>query len=166
MSLTQKKRKIIWYAVSVIFVISVYMCVHAHSRFFLFPYAKLTSAIWNIPFAYIAPQGYVSYDGALTISESCSGIKMFIALFLIAAVGFAPAELSFKNAVRAFISAAGKIAALTFALTFIRISMSLKLNYFTNAALAHNILSLIIFFGAACALYFYLNRKRRTIYEE
>lgn len=166
MSLSDRSRKIIWYSASVIFVISVYLCVHMNARLFLALYAKSAGFIWNISFDYLPDYGYISSGGAFAITESCSGVKMFCALFLIAAIGFPPQNLELINSAKAIAAYALKIAALTFILNFIRISLSLKLNYLSNAALAHNILSLLIFFGAAFLLYFYLNRKRSVIYEE
>lgn len=158
--------KIIWYSASVIFVIAVCLCVQANARLFLLPYAKITGFIWNIPFTYNTNIGYVSADGALAITPDCSGAKMFSALFLISAIGFPPKDFKFKSAFLFFISSAVKLAAVTFVLTFIRISLSLKLNYTPNPNLAHNILSLAIFFGAACLTYLYLSKKRSMIYEE
>lgn len=166
MILKDRSRKIIWYSMSVLFVISVYLCVHMNARLFLAPYAKLTDLIWNIHFEYNSNAGYISADGISAVTPYCSGAKMFSALFLIAAVGFPPPCLELKNSIKAFLSYALKISALTFVLNFIRISLSLKLNYLSNATLAHNILSLIIFFGAAFLLFSFLNRKRSVIYEE
>lgn len=166
MSLTKKTRKIIWYSVCVIFVISVYLCVHMNARLFLTPYAILTDLIWSVPFEYAPDYGYISSDSLVAITESCSGVKMFASLFLIAGIGFIPENLGIKEAVKSFIAYALKIAALTFILTFIRISLSLKLNYLPNPALSHNIISLTLFFGAACILFLYLNKKKNSNLEE
>ena len=166
MILKDRSRKIIWYILSVIFIILVYLCVQSNARLFLAPYAKLAGFIWNIPFEYSADTVYISANGAIAITPDCSGAKMFAALFLISAIGFAPKDLSFKHAARSFLESAIKLAALTFVLTFIRISLSLKMDYISNPQLAHNVISLTIFFGAACLTVLYLSKKRGVIYEE
>ena len=139
-----------------------YFALMQNAQVALRPHVWVLEWLYGISFAYVPEIGYYSAAYQFAITDSCMGARFFVAAYLVLCLGFpldvkSPLKRAAKQAQRYFFALAAG-----FALTIVRIALSLPFTGLEIGQLIHNFLSLISYFGGLLALYVFMQRRSRN----
>lgn len=144
----------VWALAMIAIALLSYAVLMRDIRITLWPHAQVLHYLYGLDFTFISGTGYVEQSGYFAITAGCMGAKLFVGAFLLVTLGFMPhAGSTLKEYVRYAITAYGLVLAGAFAITILRIAISLPFCTFPNAQLIHNIISLVIYFGSMACLF-------------
>ena len=158
------KRNDIFIYIAVILICAVnYISLNNNIEITLFPHKTAMEYLFGYKFIFNESLGYEQTNGLFIIARNCSGIKLFISLFLIMIFGFLHKYTGLKRKITAaavfyFIS-----LVLALIITIIRIAISVPFCTWSRFHLIHNILSLTVYFMSGLILYFIMERKAAAL---
>lgn len=120
------------------------------------PHAAMIGWLYGCRFIYDPAVGYLSREAGIAITPGCMGATLFVALFLIRALGRSAAAGRWPR----LIADGARSLADAFGVSVVRIALSLPFAFHPKAQLIHNLLSLALYFGAAIMLTLSLQRRR------
>ena len=142
-----------------------YFILSSNIKSTLYVHKRFLELFYNMDFTFVPGVGYTEIGGNFIITESCSGAKLFVSAFLIASLGFGIRIRDKKEKIVFLIKAYIFTLLGALIISIFRIIISLPVLTMENAQLAHNIISLICYFGSLACLYLVLQvhfEKRET----
>lgn len=135
-----------------------YAALMSHPQQALYPYALMLEKLYGLSFRYLEI-GYYFEQSNLVITPDCMGTKLFVSAFLMLSLGFPAPGGSIGKSFFTLMRYYGISLIGTFALTVIRIALSLPFTSFAQGQLIHNLLSLALYFGGLLFLYAFMQRR-------
>jgi len=154
------KQSVIWAIAAVAIAAASYIVLMRDISVTLLPHAGFFSLVYGVEFEFAEGVGYVAKGGAFAITKGCMGANLFLSMFLMLILGFGPKNGDTSYRVRFFVEAYLITLGAAFAVTLVRIALSMPFLGNENSQLIHNILSLLIYFGCMAALYFIMEKRR------
>ena len=157
-----KRHDILLYAVSILMCAVSFIVFNQNIEILLFPHKTAMEYLYNFSFVFIDNVGYEQSNRLFTIAQNCSGVKLFINLFLIMVFGFLHKYIGTKRKIAMLAKFYFRALFLAFAITIARIAASLPFCTWERFHLIHNVMSLGIYFAACFILYFIMERRVRA----
>ena len=156
-----KRNDIFLYTISIVLCAVSFFAVSQNAKYSLLPHKTAMEYLYNFNFVYIEGVGYEQANGLFTITQGCSGVKLFINLFLIMVFGFLHKYSGKKRKIATVVKFYFMAMFLAFAITLTRIAVSIPFCTWERFYLIHNAISLCIYFVAGLVLYFIMERRVR-----
>ncbi len=150
-----KKRKLINGAAALAGALGFYALFTSQPQVFLRPHAALLSLIPGVSFEYVEGLGYLALARNFAITPDCMGAKWFVAALLILCLSTddahaheRPSRAALRLGLCLFV-----LIALAFAVSALRIAVSIPFATHPSGALIHRLISLAAYFLSLLALY-------------
>jgi exosortase K len=154
-----KRNDIILYFVAILVCAVSYIILNKNIEISLFPHKTAIQYLFGFNFFFTEDVGYEQSNGLFIIARNCSGIKLFINLFLISVFGFLHRQTGLKRKITTAAKYYFISLGLALIITIIRIAVSIPFCTWERFHLIHNILSLAIYFMSGLILYYFMERK-------
>ena len=122
------------------------------------PVARLAGLATGTHFAYEAGLGWVSRDAQFVIAPVCAGLNFALAAFLALVIAWLPAMRGARAAAGRLVTAAVVAYLVATIVNTVRIVLALE-THATGAA--HEVLGVVVYLGALCALYSWARERSR-----
>jgi len=136
-----------------------YITFNKNIEISLFPHKTAIQYLFGFDFFFTANVGYEQANGLFIIARNCSGIKLFISLFLIMTLGFLHRQAGLKRKLMTIVRYYFTSLGLALVITIIRITASVPFCTWNRFYLIHNLMSLAIYFMSGLVLYYFMERK-------
>jgi len=157
-----KRNDIILYAISILLCAASFVVLNHNIEILLFPHKAAMELLYNYSFVFVDDVGYEQANGLFTIARNCSGVKLFISLFLIMVFGFLHKYTGTKRKIAMVVKYYFMAMFIAFAVTVVRIAASIPFCSWERFHLIHNAMSLGIYFSVCLSLYFVMERRVRV----
>ena len=154
-----KRSDILLYALCIMMCAISYVILTENIEMSLAPHKTVMEYLFNYNFVFIEDVGYEQTNGLFIIARNCLGVKLFINLFLIMVFGFLSKYAGIKHKIAAIIKFYSISLVSAFAITMIRISVSVPFCTWDRFHLIHIVISLTVYFAAGLILFFVMERK-------
>jgi len=162
MMMAVKRNEIVFYVASVALCAVSFVVLNQNTKLLLFPHKTAMEYLYNFKFVFVDNVGYEHSSGLFAISKNCSGVKLFINLFLIMVFGFLHRYTGTKRKIAAIAKFYLTALVLAFVVTLIRIAASVPFCTWEKFHLVHNVMSLGIHFAACLILYFFMEERAKV----
>ena len=154
-----KRNDIILYIAAILLCAVSYVILNENIEISLFPHKTAIQYLFGFNFFFTENVGYEQTNGLFIITRNCSGIKLFINLFLILVFGFLHKQTGLKRKITTALKYHFISLGLALVITIVRIAVSIPFCTWNRFHLIHNILSLAIYFMSGLILYYFMERK-------
>ena len=154
-----KRNDTIPYFLAILVCAVSYVIFNKNIEVSLFPHKTAIQYLFGFNFFFTENVGYEQTNGLFIIARNCSGIKLFISLFLILVFGFLHKQTGLKRKTTTVIKYYFMSLGLALIITIVRIAVSIPFCTWSRFHLIHYILSLAIYFMSGLILYYFMERK-------
>jgi len=155
-----KRHDIILYAVCIALCGVSFFVFNQNVELLLLPHKTAMEFLYNFNFIFIDNIGYRQSNGLFIIAQNCSGVKLFINLFLIMVFGFLHKYTGTKRKIATVVKFYFSALLLAFTITVARIAASVPFCTWERSHLIHNVMSLGIYFAACLIVFFVMERRK------
>ena len=154
-----KRNDIILYFTTIWVCVVSYVILNKNIEISLFPHKAAIQYLFGFNFFFTENVGYEQTNGLFIITRNCSGIKLFISLFLILVFDFLHKQSRLKHKIITAVKYYFISLGLALIITIVRIAVSIPFCTWSRFHLIHYILSLAIYFMSGLILYYFMERK-------